>query len=120
VDYRELLAWVEKLPAGEKNDLFARLVLGEDSSLATVILRRFLEQREASLGHAEKPIKRRTVCQLFDAAEEYGQNASASNHRKRPWRKHADHLSTASPSQAQKANSRISMSSRQGQQLPRR
>jgi hypothetical protein len=72
VDYQEITAWVERLPTGEKNDLLARLVLGENSSLAAVILRRFLEQREAALGHGGKPIKRRTVRRLLDAAEEYG------------------------------------------------
>ena len=33
--YPDVPAWAERLPAGEKNDLFARLVIAEDKFLAT-------------------------------------------------------------------------------------
>lgn len=42
--HSEILAWIGKLSAGEKDDLFARLVIGEDSALPAEILHRFLDK----------------------------------------------------------------------------
>jgi hypothetical protein len=62
----EVLAWVAKLSATEKDDLLARWISGEDAALPAELSRRFLEERRGS--HVS-PTGTRTVGELRRAAE---------------------------------------------------
>jgi len=66
----EIRKWVGKLPTGEKDDLITRFITGEEPALAMELMRRFIEERDKkSRGKAEE-VKRRTVGELLQAAEE--------------------------------------------------
>jgi hypothetical protein len=66
----EIRKWVGLLPAREKDDLIARFITGEEPALAAVLMRRFIEENDKrSRGDAEE-VKRRTVGDLLQAAEE--------------------------------------------------
>ncbi|MBM4321898.1 MAG: hypothetical protein FJ125_18670, partial [Deltaproteobacteria bacterium] len=67
----EIRQWVAALPAGEKDDLLARLIGGEDSALASLLLRRFLEARDRRSGREADQAQRRSVGELLGAAEEH-------------------------------------------------
>ena len=62
----EVLAWVAKLPAAEKDDFLARWITGEGAALPAELSRRFLEERP---GSDVSPTGTRTVGQLRRAAE---------------------------------------------------
>lgn len=85
----EIRAWVARFPAGEKDDLLARIVAGEDLSLAAELLRRFVKERNAEGRQAAEMPERRTVGELLGAAEEHrriaareGAEAQARKERK--------------------------------------
>jgi hypothetical protein len=65
----EARAWVAGLPAGEKDDLLARLMIEEDLTLVTKLLHRFLRHRNEAGRTMSAPAGRRTVGQLLRAAE---------------------------------------------------
>ncbi len=66
----EIRKWIGKLPAGEKDDLLARLIAGEEPALAMELMRRFIgEDNKRSRGEAEE-VKKRTVGDLLHAAED--------------------------------------------------
>jgi hypothetical protein len=66
----EIREWVGKLPAGEKDDLLTRFIAGEEPALAMELMRRFIEEGDKrSRGEAEE-VKRRTVGELLQAAED--------------------------------------------------
>lgn len=69
---KEVRAWVATLPAGEKDDLFTRLVLNQDTNLAAILLQRFIKEHEAAGDRGARQQGRRTVADLLHAAEEYG------------------------------------------------
>jgi len=66
----EIRKWIGKLPAGEKEDLLARFITGEEPALAMELMRRFIEEGDKrSRGEAEE-VKKRTVGELLQAAED--------------------------------------------------
>ncbi len=65
----EVRAWVAGLPAGEKDDFLARLMVDEDPTLGTELLHRFLEQRAATSSRPDTPAAPRTVGKLLQAAQ---------------------------------------------------
>jgi hypothetical protein len=66
----EIRAWLARLPAGEKDDLLARVVEGEDLSLAGTLLQRFVKERNAGGRQSAEMPERRTVGELLGGAEE--------------------------------------------------
>ena len=66
----EIRKWIGKLPAGEKEDLLARFIAGEEPALAMELMRRFIaEGDKRSRGEASE-VKKRTVGELLHAAED--------------------------------------------------
>jgi hypothetical protein len=63
----DVRAWLAKVPAGEKDDLLARMITG-DAALASELVQRMRRDR-GGLGSGESPAKRRSVAQLLHAAE---------------------------------------------------
>jgi len=66
----EILDWVGKLPAAEKDEVLARLIAGEEVALTTELLRRFIKERGPGGQQIAEKSRRRTVGQLLRAAEE--------------------------------------------------
>ena len=69
----EVRAWVARLPAGEKDDFLARLVAGNEVSLATELHRRFIRERHTKGRQGSEMLERRTVGELLRAAEEHAE-----------------------------------------------
>lgn len=79
----EVHAWVAGLPAGEKDDMLAGLVVGEDLSVATELLQRFLKQsRDTRAGSGTQAV-RRTVAELLEAAESRAEERRQAEAKKR-------------------------------------
>lgn len=66
----EIRRWVGKLPTGEKDDLITRFITGEEPALAMELMRRFIERDDKRSGGDAEEVKRRTVGELLQAAEE--------------------------------------------------
>lgn len=66
----EILEWIGTLPAGEKDDVLARLIVGEDLALAKEFFRRFIKERGSGSQQIAEKCERRTVGELLRAAEE--------------------------------------------------
>jgi hypothetical protein len=66
----EVREWLAKLPVAEKDDLLARLIAGEDGSLANELVQRMRREREVDQGAGEPAAKRRTVAELLRAGEQ--------------------------------------------------
>lgn len=66
----EIRAWVARLPSGQKDDLLARLVAGNEISLATELHRRFIKERQTRGREGSEMLERRTVGELLRASEE--------------------------------------------------
>jgi hypothetical protein len=66
----EIQDWVGKLPSGEKDEMLARIISGQDVALATELLRRFIEERRPGDGQFAEKTQRRTAGELLHAAEE--------------------------------------------------
>ena len=69
----EIRAWIARLPDGEKDDLLARLVAGNEVSLATELHRRFIRERHMRGRQGSEMLERRTVGELLRAAEEHAE-----------------------------------------------
>jgi FtsZ-interacting cell division protein YlmF len=69
----EIREWMGKLPAGEKDDMLASFVAGEDVALATELLRRFIKERRPGDQQIAEKSRRRTVGELLRAAEEHAE-----------------------------------------------
>jgi hypothetical protein len=83
----EIRKWVGRLPTGEKDDLIARFIKGEEPALAIELMRRFIEEKDKrSRGEAED-VKRRTVGEILQAAEERTEKRRCSPPEKPPKRK---------------------------------
>jgi len=66
-----LAEWAAKLPLCEKDRILVRLMNDQGSTLTRELLSRFEKERAASTGGAEsKGMKRRTVAELLEAADE--------------------------------------------------
>jgi hypothetical protein len=66
----EIREWVEKLSSGEKDNLLAKFITGEQPALAMELIRRFIDDNDKiSRGGAEE-VKRKTVAELLQAAED--------------------------------------------------
>jgi hypothetical protein len=66
----EIRKWIGNLAAGEKDNLLARFITGEEPALAMELMRRFIEEGDKrSRGEAEE-VKGRTVGELLQAAED--------------------------------------------------
>ena len=65
----DVRAWLAKIPVVEKDDLLARLIVGNDGALANELLQRLTREREDGQGARTSPTKRRTVAQLLRQAE---------------------------------------------------
>jgi len=70
---KEIREWVGKLPAGEKDDMLASLIAGEEVALATELLRRFIKERGPGGQQIAEKSQRRTVGHLLRAAEEHAE-----------------------------------------------
>jgi hypothetical protein len=66
----EIREWIGKLPAGEKDDLLARFIAGEEPTLAMELMRRFNEEDDKRSGEEAEGVKKRTVAELLQAAED--------------------------------------------------
>jgi hypothetical protein len=66
----EIREWIGKLPAGEKDDLLARFIAGEEPTLAMELMRRFNEEDDKRCGEEAEGVKKRTVAELLQAAED--------------------------------------------------
>ena len=66
----EIRDWVGKLPSGEKDEMLARIISGQDVILAAELLRRFIEERRPGDGQFAEKNQRRTAGELLHAAEE--------------------------------------------------
>jgi hypothetical protein len=64
-----LMEWVVRLPAQEKDELIATLIVDDDHSAVSALLQRFLRERSACT--LSDPPSRRTVGDLLQAAEVY-------------------------------------------------
>ncbi|MCB9788906.1 MAG: hypothetical protein H6744_19695 [Deltaproteobacteria bacterium] len=65
----EIRDWIENLAAGERDDLLARFITGEDPALAAQLMRRVLSARTGSGDAAGEPSHRRTVGELMAMRE---------------------------------------------------
>lgn len=65
----KIMEWVARLPAQEKDELIATLIVDDDHSAVSALLQRFL--REHSACTLSDPPSRRTVGDLLQAAEVY-------------------------------------------------
>jgi hypothetical protein len=66
----EIREWIGKLPSGEKDDLLARFIAGEEPAFATELMRRFIEEDNKRNRGEREGIKKRTVGELLLAAED--------------------------------------------------
>lgn len=68
----EVRAWLSKLPPAEKDDLLARLIVGNDNALASEVLQRLrlAREHEGGQGSGKAPIRRRTVAELLGQADQ--------------------------------------------------
>lgn len=69
----EIRAWIAGLPGGEKDDLLARLVAGNDVCLAPELHRRFIRERHMGGRQGSEILERRPVAELLRAAEEHAE-----------------------------------------------
>jgi len=69
----EVRKWVGKLPAVEKDEVLARLMVGGDFSYATELLRRFSREHDQENQAAAKEQRRRTVGELLQSAEQHAE-----------------------------------------------
>lgn len=73
----DLRSWLSRQPAEEKDDMLASLITGEDPTIAADLLRRFLEQPDGGCGEkageTTGKTTRRTVDELFQAADVYAE-----------------------------------------------
>jgi hypothetical protein len=83
--HEEIREWVGKLPASEKDDVIARLIVGEDLALTTELFRRFIKERGSGSQQIAEKCERRTVGELLRAAEE-----RAEEHRRLAAKKAAE------------------------------
>jgi hypothetical protein len=65
----EIRQWIGKLPSGEKDDLLAMFITGEEPALAMQLMRRFIEKDDKRSEEEAEGVKRRTVGELLQAAE---------------------------------------------------
>ncbi len=66
----EIREWIEKLPHREKDDLLARFIAGEEPALAMELMRRFMERGDKKNWGESAGVKKRTVAELLQAAED--------------------------------------------------
>ena len=66
----EILEWIGTLPAGEKDDVLAKLIANEDLALAKELFRRFIKERGSGSQQITEKSDRRTAGELLHAAEE--------------------------------------------------
>jgi hypothetical protein len=66
----EIRKWIGKLPAGEKDDLLARFIADEEPALAMEVMSRFIKEDDKRSGEEGEGVKRRTVGELLQAAED--------------------------------------------------
>lgn len=78
----EILAWVAKLPSGEKDDLLVRLVTGEDAALPAAMLQRFIKECHMPGPRSAEQTKRRTVGELLRAGKEHAEERRRSAAKK--------------------------------------
>ncbi|OHB67023.1 MAG: hypothetical protein A2Y76_07610 [Planctomycetes bacterium RBG_13_60_9] len=83
ISRKELHDWIAELPAGEKDDVLTRLVIDEDSSVATELFQWFLEHRKAMAGGFPAQATRRTVGELLRAAETRAEERQQAEARRR-------------------------------------
>ena len=69
IDRNEVLAWIDKLPTKEKDELITSLVVDVDHAQIAELLQRFLKER--SSGNVDPPTIGRTVGHLLQAAEAF-------------------------------------------------
>jgi hypothetical protein len=80
ISREKLRAWIGALPAREKDDVLARLIVDEDLSVAMELLQRFFKHRSGTMGGSPAQATRRTVGELLQDAQdraEEGQQAEA-------------------------------------------
>lgn len=70
LSHQEVLAWVGCMPGGEKDELLARIIEGEDSALPIELRRRCIEERDTKREKPAEERTRRTVRELLAAARE--------------------------------------------------
>jgi hypothetical protein len=78
----EIRAWVARLPSGQKDDLLARLVAGNEVSLATKLHQRFIRERHTGGRQDSEMLQRRTVGELLRASEEQAEERRRIAQRK--------------------------------------
>lgn len=66
----EILEWIGTLPAGEKDNVLAKLIANEDLALTKELFRRFIKQRGSGIQQIAEKYERRTVGELLREAEE--------------------------------------------------
>ena len=66
----EILEWIGTLPAGEKDDVLAKLIANEDFALAKELFRQFIKERCSGSQQIAEKCERRTVGELIQEAEE--------------------------------------------------
>ncbi|MGH8555432.1 MAG: hypothetical protein ACREUD_07705 [Gammaproteobacteria bacterium] len=66
----EIRAWLSRLPPAEKDDLLARLIVGNDGALAAELLQRLERDRGGNRKAGKAASKRRTVRELLHEAEQ--------------------------------------------------
>jgi hypothetical protein len=69
----EILEWIGTLPAGEKDDVLAKLIANEDLALAKELFRRFIKERGSGSQQIAEKCERRTVGEVLQAAEEHAE-----------------------------------------------
>jgi len=83
LSHDEVHAWVAELPAAEKDDVLARLIAEEDQALAAELLQRFRKDREDAGHDLKTSATRRTVGELFKAAQAHTEERRQAKARKR-------------------------------------
>jgi len=79
----EVRAWVAGLPAAEKDDVLTRLITDEDPTLATELVQRFHKHRDDTGQSSGASAARRTVGELFKAAQAHTEERRQAKARKR-------------------------------------
>ena len=88
----KIRTWIAKLPAAEKDDLLARLVVGMDGAVSRELVQRMRRESGDELGIGKRATKRRTVAELLrqaeQAAEERQRVATENAEREKARREH--------------------------------
>ena len=83
----EVKTWVARLPAEEKDDVLARLMVDGDQPLVSKLLQRYLKEYDHPGERANDAAARRTVGDLLRAAKEYAEERRRMEAEKRAKKK---------------------------------